>query len=151
MVSTAHRLIRNAWLKISASEAGLDLSRLILHQIRWIDHVVDPPSLSSSALEVLSVLSSMSSSSCRAQSSLLDLISALPNFLAGDDPSQVDDAVAALRDVRVEDPAALFPRLDNLGSMKLTGAQLRAMTANAIEVLKSAKVWSLPELCKLLA
>ena len=148
MVSTAHRLIRNAWPKISASEAGLDLSRLILHQLRWIEHAVDPPSLSSSSLEVLSVLSSMSSSSRRARSYLLDLISALPNFLAGDDPSQVDDAVAALRDVRVEDPAALVPCLDALGYMRLTGAQLRAVTADAIEALESSDVWSLPALCK---
>ena len=151
MVSTAHRLIRNAWLKISASKAGLDLSRLILHQIRWIDHVVDPPSLSSSSLEVLSVLSSMSSFSRRARLSLLDLISALPNFLAGDDPSRVDDVVVALRDVRVEDPAALVLCLDALGPMRLTFAHLRDVTADAIEALDSADVWSLLALCKFLA
>ena len=110
MVLTAHRPIRNAWLKISASEAGLDLSQLILHQILWIDHVVDPPSLYSLALEVLSVLSIMSSLSRRAQSSLLDLIAALPNFLAGDDPSRVDDVVAELRDR--SSPARKFGRAE---------------------------------------
>ena len=48
----------------------------------------------------------------------------------------------------MEYPASLVPRLDALGSMKLTGNQLRAVTANAIEVLESANVWSLPALCK---
>ena len=93
----------------------------------------------------------MSSSSRRARSSLLDLIAALPNFLAGDDPSRVDDVVAALRDVRVEDPASLVPCLDALGSMRLTGVKLRAVTADTIEALESANVWLLPALCKFLA
>ena len=56
--------------------------------------------------------------------------------------------MAALRDVRVEDPAALVPCLDALGYMRLTGAQLRAVTADAIEALESSDVWSLPALCK---
>ena len=93
----------------------------------------------------------MLSLSRRDRSSLLGLIAALPNFLAGDDPSRVDNVVAALRGVRLEYPASLVPRLDALGSMKLTGNQLRAVTANAIEVLESANVWSLPALCKFLA
>ena len=59
--------------------------------------------------------------------------------------------MAALRDVRVEDPAALVPCLDALGYMRLTGAQLRAVTSDAIEALDSADVWSLPAMCKSLA
>lgn len=58
-----------------------DVPRLILSNLRWIDHVVDHPSFVGAYVECLTVLSS-SSASCEAtRGVLLDALAALPDVL----------------------------------------------------------------------
>ena len=58
-----------------------DVPRLILSNIRWLDHIVDYTTLTESFVECLTVLASMSASCDRTRGILLDVIGTLPDIL----------------------------------------------------------------------
>ena len=146
-----------------------DIPRLIFSNIRWLDHLVNPNSLVNNFCEMLTVLSSSSSSCSKTRGILLDGIGCLPDVLndctslvgggygsnAGDDEIDNDGTnddedenpiLSTLQLLRIEDPTLLIPCLDAVGSLPLTEEQLMKVTQDALEALASVDVWGLPAL-----
>lgn len=143
----------------SDDETRDDVPRLIFSNVRWLDHVVDAPSLANAFVECLAVLASTSSSCERTRGILLDAISALPDVLndtdalvaicdGGDegDEGGSNPVLSTLQMLRVEDPTLLIPCLDAVGSLPLTEEQVADATRDALEALANAEPWALPAL-----
>ena len=130
-----------------------EIPRLILSQIRWLDHVVDAATLTEVCLEVLTLFTSSSdgdSPEALARTIVLDLIATLPDIVDETKTEQIDSIVSALTDVRNEDSTLLIPCLDALSSLRLSPEQLRGVTMDALTSLQTADIWCLPAVCKYL-
>jgi len=129
-----------------------EIPRLILSQIRWLDHVVDATTLTEVCLEVLTLLTSSSGASPEAltRTIILDLIATLPDIVDETKTDQIDSIVSTLTDVRNEDSTLLIPCLDALSSLRLSPEQLRGVTMDALTSLQTADIWCLPAVCKFL-
>jgi len=138
-----------------------ELPRLILSHIRWLDYIVEPSSLANTALECLSVLSTMS---CEVASDfaqenntnrsiLLDLISTLPDIVGDqDDSQQIDTILSILHDVRIQDPNLLIPCFEAITSLRFVNEeQLENIIGEALQSIETVQEsWLLPALCKFL-
>lgn len=129
-----------------------EIPRLILSQIRWLDHVVDATTLTEACLEVLTFLTSSSGDSPEdlVRTIILDLIATLPDIVDETKAELIDSIVSTLTDVRNEDSSLLIPCLDALSSLRLSPEQLRGVTMDALTSLQTADIWCLPAVCKFL-
>ena len=129
-----------------------EIPRLILSQIRWLDHVVDATTLTGACLEVLTHLTSSSGDAPEdlARTIILDLIATLPDIVDETKAELIDSIVSTLTDVRNEDSTLLIPCLDALSSLRLSPEQLRGVTMDALTSLQTADIWCLPAVCKFL-
>jgi len=135
----------------TTEDPRLEIPRLILSQIRWLDRIVDPTALTEASLEVLSVLTSAGGEDGGpARAAVLDLIATLPDIADETNSEQMDRIVSTLADVRGEDPALLVPCLDALSSLRLGAEQMAEVAGDALRSLQTADVGSLPALCRFL-
>ncbi len=140
---------------VDREQAAVDreeIPRLILSQIRWLDHVVDAATLTEVCLEVLTLTSSSHGDSpeALARTIVLDLIATLPDIVDETKTEQIDSIVSTLTNVRNEDSTLLIPCLDALSSLRLSPEQLRGVTVDALTSLQTADIWCLPAVCKFL-
>ena len=163
----------------SADQDGIheeeeDVPRLIFSNMRWLDHIVDYPSLTNAFVECLTILASSSSSCAKTKNVLLDAIATLPDVLndsigfycdsyggSGDDDARMDNnegdgsesssinsnpILSTLQLLRVEDPTLLVPCLDAIGSLPLTENQMDQVMRDALEALSNVDSSELPAL-----
>lgn len=148
--------IKNAGASaVDREQAAVDreeIPRLILSQIRWLDHVVDATTLTEVCLEVLTLLTSSSGDSPEdlTRTIILDLIATLPDIVDETKTELIDSIVSTLTDVRNEDSSLLIPCLDALSSLRLSPEQLQGVTVDALTSLQTADIWCLPAVCKFL-
>jgi len=139
-----------------------DVPRLILSNIRWLDHIVDYTTLTDSFVECLTVLASISASCDRTRGILLDVIGTLPDILGDSnnfcfssngrtatstkkeegkvnameyDHGNDYPILATLQHLRTQDPSLLIPCLDAIGSFNLTPEQNVSVVRDALEAL----------------
>ena len=153
-----------------------DVPRLVLSNVRWLDHVADHASLTDAYVECLTVLSTSSTSCDKARGVLLDALAALPDVLGdsvahrrrrgggrgdanggsnnndgGDDGDDGDDPIlSTLHHLRTHDPTLLVPCLDAIGSLPLSDGMVISATRDAVEALASVDPSGLPALATFL-
>ncbi|CAN0438314.1 unnamed protein product, partial [Hapterophycus canaliculatus] len=115
-----------------------DLPRLVLNQVRFLDHLVDSASLTKKILEVLSVLPI---------SLQREMISYLPEVVEDGDHAEVVETLQGLKD---SEPQLLVAVLDALGNLSLPPYLLRGITEDALGLLDSAQPATLPVLVRFL-
>ena len=115
-----------------------NLGRLILVNIRWLDMIHDSPSLTSTALSVLSVCS---------KSMQEDLITILPDIIPD---SAADSAVKSLLELKQDDNTLLLPILDAVSSLRLSASSLSLVTKETLDELSAADPSSLPGIARFL-
>eukprot|EP00752_Nemacystus_decipiens_P018674 g16742.t1 len=115
-----------------------DLPRLVLNQVRFLDHIVDSGSLTKKVLEVLGVLP---------LGLQRDMISYLPEVVDDNDHAEVVETLQNLKD---SEPQLLVAVLDALGCLSLPPHLLRGITEDALGLLDSAQPSTLPVLVRFL-
>ena len=125
-----------------------DIPRLIFHNLRWLDHIMDSSSLITSFSECLTVLSANSAECPKTRAILIDAIATLPDLLndslGGGDG--IDEVLAILSMLRREDPTLLVPCLDAIDSMPLSANEVETVMGDALEALANSEAWGLPAL-----
>eukprot|EP00903_Cladosiphon_okamuranus_P011447 g10784.t1 len=115
-----------------------DLPRLVLNQVRFLDHIVDSGSLTKKVLEVLGVLP---------LGLQRDMISYLPEVVDDNDHAEVVETLQSLKD---SEPQLLVAVLDALGCLSLPPYLLKGITEDAMGLLDSAQPSTLPVLVRFL-
>lgn len=109
-----------------------DIPRLILSQIRWLDNITDPSSLTETVLECLQVCGHRLK---------LELISIIGDITPDSDTERVAEA---LRDVKDTDETLLLPVLDAISSLRLSSKSLSFIITDALDAINSADPSSIP-------
>ncbi|CAM9248195.1 unnamed protein product, partial [Ectocarpus sp. 12 AP-2014] len=115
-----------------------DLPRLVLNQVRFLDHLVDSTSLTRKILEVLTVLP---------VNLQREMISYLPEVVEDGDHAEVVETLQSLKD---SEPQLLVAVLDALGNLSLPPRLLGGITEDALGLLDSAQPSTLPVLVRFL-
>ncbi|CAN0115626.1 unnamed protein product [Ectocarpus fasciculatus] len=115
-----------------------DLPRLVLNQVRFLDHLVDSTSLTKKILEVLTVLP---------VNLQREMISYLPEVVEDGDHAEVVETLQGLKD---SEPQLLVAVLDALGNLSLPPRLLGGITEDALGLLDSAQPSTLPVLVRFL-
>ena len=146
-----------------------DIPRLILSNIKWLDHIIDYNQLSNSFVECLTLLASNSTSCTKTRGVLLDVIGMLPDVMSdcitfgggssmsnnedeeeeeeeGEDGSSSCDILSTLQSLRAEDSSLLIPILDAMSSLPLSQEQIEVVVNDALEALGNVESWGLPAL-----
>ena len=150
-----------------SGEDNEDIPRLILSNIKWLDHIINYNSLSESFVECLTLLASNSSSCNKTRGILLDVIGMLPDVMSDcitfgggsvsfnnnedeeeeeEDGSSSCDILSTLQSLRAEDSTLLIPILDAMSSLPLSQEQLEIVVNDALEALGNVESWGLPAL-----
>jgi hypothetical protein len=115
-----------------------DLPRLVMHQLRWMDHLVDSSALTESILECMEVLS---------PDLQRDLIGYLPQIVEDKDYARV---VEHLGDLTQDDPSMLTSVLDAYSSLPLPRQLLDTIVLDMLHLLESTDAGDLPMLLQFL-
>lgn len=121
-----------------SSSLSQNLPRLILNQMRWLDHLVDATALTKKLLECMVALPLPLQR---------DLISYLPEVVEDSDHALV---VQMLGERQESEPTLLVSILDAYSSLPLPSELLATITQQVLELLPSAQASSLPVLVRFL-
>ncbi|XP_073707909.1 Fanconi anemia group D2 protein [Garra rufa] len=119
-----------------ASEDGLNIPRLIINQLKWLDRIIDGKDLSSKLMQMVSV------APVEIQR---DIITSLPEIL---EDSQHGDMAKELNGLLEQNTQLTVPILDALSSLSLSSALLSEVRGAVMGTLSAVQLEDLPVVVK---
>ncbi|XP_076003565.1 Fanconi anemia group D2 protein [Genypterus blacodes] len=115
---------------------GLNITRVIINQLKWLDRVVDSKELADKLMQLVSV------APVEVQR---DIITSLPEIL---DDSQHNDVAKELNSIIQENTQLTVPILDALSSLNLTSTLLTEVRESIMATLAAVQLEDLPVVVK---
>ncbi|KAM6980739.1 Fanconi anemia group D2 protein [Aplochiton taeniatus] len=120
----------------SAADSGLNIPRVIVNQLKWLDRVVDSKELANKLMQLVSVAP---------VDIQRDIISSLPEIL---EDSQHNDIARELNSLLQENTQLTVPILDALSSLNLSSSLLSEVRVAVMATLSAVQLEDLPVVVK---
>uniref|UniRef100_A0A3P8UR59 FA complementation group D2 n=1 Tax=Cynoglossus semilaevis TaxID=244447 RepID=A0A3P8UR59_CYNSE len=120
----------------SVSDGGLNIPRLIITQLKWLDRVVDSKELAAKLMELVSVAP---------VDVVRDIITSLPEIL---EDCQHNDIARELNSLLQTNTQLTVPILDSLSSLNLSASLLAEVRAAVMATLSAVQLEDLPVVVK---